>query len=301
MKKALVLGGGGARGLSQIGVLKVLEREGFWPDLIVGCSIGAIIGGMYAQNPRIDVLEKRAFDFFGSSEYGDFNINVLENHHIADDDQDFIHQIARNIERRVLLNIVASRESILNDDRLGKAVRYLVEKGKIEDTQIPFACNATDLVSGEPVLFTKGDIHNAIKASGSIPGYLPPVHYNSKVLVDGAVSYALPIKFARSLGADFVIAVDVKQKLRPQSEYLNVFDVILRAGLVTASVLSEEIPDKADILIQPEVDEYFWYDFRRADQIIRAGEEAVDQHLNEIRKHIGKSAKNLLKNLFKNN
>lgn len=289
MKTALVLGGGGARGLAHIGVLKVLEQEGIRPDLIIGCSIGAIIGGMYAQNPQIEIVEERVRKFFESQEYLDLGVDILEKNRDRVDEDDFIRQIARNIMKRVLLNMVASRQSILKDDKLGSAINYLIDPGNITDTTIPFACNATDLVTGRSVLFTEGDIRLAIKASSTIPGYLPPVEYDSQILVDGAVTYTVPTKFAHILGADFIISVDVKQRLKPENDFRNVFDILLRANTVTSYVLSDEIPDFSDVKIRPSVYDYMWYDFRQLDDIIRAGEAAARKQLQLIKRKWSKA------------
>ncbi len=291
MKTALVLGAGGARGLAHIGVIKVLEQEGFQPDLIVGSSIGAIIGGMYAQTRDIRWVEHRVREFFESHEYADLRVDVLERHGSDRNENDFLHQIARNLVKRVLLNMIVSRQSILRDDRLGQAMGFLLKSGDIRETEIPFACVATDLVKGQPVLFTEGDIQLAVKASSSIPGYLPPVPYNSCLLVDGAVAYSLPINYAYQLGADRVIAVDVRQRIKPQDKFENVFDILFRSSAVTAEILCQEIAARADVLLQPDVGNYLWYDFQKMNDLIQAGEDAAYQKLTEIRQHIGLARK----------
>lgn len=299
MKTALVLGGGGARGLAHVGVLKVLDKEGLRPDLIVGCSIGSIVGGMYAQMPDSAWVERRLREFFSSTEYENLQIGVLERRRSAQDEDDFIHQIARNLMKRVLLNMVVSRQSILKNDQLNDALEFLLKKGDITKTKIPFACNATDLVNGKPVLFTAGDIQQAVKASSSIPGYLPPVATDSQLLVDGAVTYALPIPFARTLGADFVIAVDVRQKIKPQNDFKNVFDILFRSSAISSSILEDEIASDADILLQPDVGDFFWYDFQKMDDFIRAGEAAAYQKIADIRETMHPVRKSLWKRLLK--
>ncbi|OPX34571.1 hypothetical protein B1H10_03350 [candidate division KSB1 bacterium 4484_188] len=295
MKTALVLGGGGARGLAHLGVLKALENEGIRPDLIVGCSIGAIIGGMYAQNPDIKQVQERVRLFFESEHYQDLNINVLERHRNGTENKDFIQQIARNTIRRVMLNLVVSRLSIMKAEKIDKVIDFLIDEGNIEDTKIPFACNATDLSSGQPVLFREGNIRLAIKASSTIPGYLPPVKNDSQLLVDGAVTFTLPVKFAKMLGADFIIAVDVKQELKPQANFRNVFDVLLRANAVTSSLFAAEVSRIADIIITPPVGDFMWYDFKEIDWLISAGEEATLLRLKEINK---KYRKGFFRRLF---
>ncbi|GAB4375128.1 MAG: hypothetical protein Kow0042_20310 [Calditrichia bacterium] len=299
MKTALILGGGGARGMAHLGVLRVLEREGIVPDLIVGCSVGAVIGGMYAQNPDIDAVQNRLQAFFMSKVYDELNIEVLEKHRDIEEKKDLIHQIVRNAMKRVMLNLVVSRISIIKADKVDNVIRFLIDEGNIEDTKIQFACNATDLTHAQPVLFTEGDIRFAITASSTIPGYLPPVQHNSQILVDGAVTYTLPVKFARTLGAEFIIAVDVKSRLLPQAKFNNILDVILRANAITSSLLAEEASDVADILILPPVGDFHWYDFRKMEEIIRAGENAALLRLPEIKEGLKKSEESFWRRLFR--
>ncbi len=287
MKTALVLGAGGARGLAHLGVIKVLEREGFKPDLIVGSSAGAIIGAMYAQNPHLEAVENRMRKFLASDLYNEMGIEILEKHK-DNDDEDFLRQVARNIMKRVMLNMVASRQSILKDRRMDDVIDFLLDGGNIRETKIPFACIATDLVSGRPVIFNEGDLRTAVRASSSIPGYLPPVEYQSKILVDGAVVCNLPIGVARNLGAETVISVEVKQELKPQQDFKNVIDIILRAANVTSQALNEKMSHDSDIQIMPHVEDFMWYDFDKMDTLMRAGEEAAYTKLREIKNIISK-------------
>ncbi|GAB4342705.1 MAG: hypothetical protein Kow0037_30270 [Calditrichia bacterium] len=301
MKTALVLGGGGARGLSHLGVLKVLEQENRLPDMIVGCSMGSVIGAMYAQLGSTKAVEEKLRRFFASEAYIDLNVDLLERHRNGEESKDFIQQIARNAVRRVMINLVASRVSILKEEQVERVVNALIEPGKIEDTKIPFACNATDLVSGQAVLFRDGDIRKAVKASSSIPGYLPPVVIDNQVLVDGAVTDSVPTRFARILGADRIIAVDVRQNLKPQKEFRNVFDVVMRAATVTSNRLTEETSDLADLTIYPAVGDYMWYDFRDIDLLIKAGEDATHLQWEQLNRLLTPPKKSFWRKIFGKN
>jgi len=281
MKIALVLGGGGARGLAHVGVLKALEREKIKIDLIVGCSAGAMIGAMYAQTPHVDVVEKRLINYLNLKGDSELGFGFLRKE--KGKDTDYLRQFFHNLQKRILLNVFASRISILKGERLENAINTLVKPGKIENTRIPFACNATDLISGRPVLLTKGDIQKAVYASSAIPGYFPPASWNGKLLVDGAVTYNLPIKFARALGADFVIGVDVHSAIHREDGFENLFEVILRSSTIASTTLTEEIASTADLLISPGVGEFQWHDFLHYRDIIQAGEEAVLLQIEELR------------------
>jgi len=121
------------------------------------------------------------------------------------------------------------------------------------------------------------------------------VKNDSQLLVDGAVTFTLPVKFAKMLGADFIIAVDVKQELKPQANFRNVFDVLLRANAVTSSLFAAEVSRIADIIITPPVGDFMWYDFKEIDWLISAGEEATLLRLKEINK---KYRKGFFRRLF---
>ena len=296
MKTALVLSGGGARGLAHLGVIKALEKEHIKIDLIVGCSFGALVGGMYAQTPKAKVVEERLKVFRQTEHFRNLGVKAVRKP--AYNQDEFLKQFARNLRERVLLNVIVNRISVLKEDRIINAVNFLIKEGKIEDTSIPFACNATDLFTGNAVLFTKGDIRQAIRSSTTIPGYFPPVEVNNKILVDGAVTYNLPIKFAMSLGANVIIAVDVRPMLKEERDFRNVFDIIMRSSTITANLLSEQSLDDADILITPKVGDFYWYDFDKAQEMIKAGEKATYFQLEEIQKLVSIKKRNLFQRFF---
>ncbi|MCB0264199.1 MAG: patatin-like phospholipase family protein [Calditrichaeota bacterium] len=284
MKVALVLSGGGARGLAHVGVLKALEKANIKIDMIVGCSFGAIIGGIYAQNPDYDALEARLNAFMHEAAFRGLGLDFLKKSNVKSDDT--LRQFANGIKDWVLMNLIAKKVALLKAERLEKAVESLIAPGNIEDTKIPFACNATDLISGSPFLFAEGDMRKAITASATIPGYFPPVSHENRMLVDGAITYNLPIRHARNLGADFIIAVDVHPILHPELNFKNVFEVILRSKTITSNTLSDEIQNSAEVLIQPPIREYYWYEFDRYVEIIKAGEETANLQLEDIKHEI---------------
>ncbi len=282
MKTALVLGGGGARGLAHLGVLRALEKADISIDLIVGCSFGAIVGGMYAQMGKAVAVENRLREFVHSREYRALGLDWIRKPKL--ETEDYLRQLARNVRERVFLNLIAHRISVLKAERLENAICFLIDEGTFQQTRIPFACNATDLVTGQPVLLTEGSLRRAIQASASIPGYFPPVVMNGKKLVDGAVTYNLPVHFARSLGANRVIAVDVHPQLYTENNFRNIFDVLMRANTITGYMLNEQSSQEGiDLVIRPMVSHFYWYEFDRAEEIIEAGEQAANQLMETVR------------------
>ncbi len=297
MKVALVLGGGGARGLAHLGVLRVLEREKIKFHFIVGCSFGAIVGAMYAQTPQVELVEKRFRNFVHTKAFKELGFHLMKKRQI--DEDMYFKQLAHNIRNRVLINLVVSKLGVLKENRLQNAVAYLVKPGKIEDTHIPFACNATDLISGRPYLFTHGDIRTAVQASSAIPGIFPPLQWNGKLFSDGAITFNVPIPFAKALGADYVIAVDVHPSLQEEQNISNVFDVILRANPITGTFLTERLLSEANLVVRPEVGHFHWSDFDHAEKIVEEGERAMEEALSQFRRQVNVKRMGPLRRLWR--
>ncbi len=297
MKTALVLSGGGARGLAHLGVMKAFEKAGIKIDMIVGCSFGAIIGAMYAQTPDSAKVEKHMHKFMHDRAFKELGLNYLKKSTVTSDDT--LRQLANSIKDWVLLNVIAKRMALFKAERLENAINFLLRDENIEDCRLPFACNATDLVTGRPYLFTEGGIRKAVTASATIPGYFPPVRHADKLLVDGAVSYNLPVRLAREMGADFVIAVDVHPFIHPENNFKNVLDVILRVKSITSNILTDETMNAADVLIIPPVKEYFWYEFDRFAEIIQAGKQAARLRFKEIEQKMQPQGLQRVKRMFR--
>jgi NTE family protein len=172
---ALVLGGGGCRGYGHIGVLRVLERERLRPDFVVGSSAGALVGALYAAGMPVDEIER----------YGE------------------------HLSPNMLRNWVFPKLGIFGGDRIRRFVVERVGEKSIQSLPMRFAAVATDLKTGAMVILDKGDLGRAVQASSSIPGLLEPVRIGKRLLVDGNIASAVPVRAARGLGAKRVVAIDV--------------------------------------------------------------------------------------------
>jgi len=181
-KIALVLGGGSAKGFAHIGVIRVLEQEKIPIHMIVGTSVGSLIGGIYAANPDSFQLEWLAFK--------------IDKNDILD------------------LSIIYSKLGPAQGARLESFVEQTVTIKKIEDTKIPFFPIATDLNTGETIIMEKGSLSKAIRASSAIPGIFVPVTFGNRLLVDGGVTNSTPCDIARSKGADIVIAINLLKDIK---------------------------------------------------------------------------------------
>lgn len=295
MKVCFALGGGGARGLAHVGVLKALSEVGIVPDRIVGTSMGAVIGAMYAECGDIDILERRIRDFIDSEEFDDVGIHTYR----QDDDRGgFWRRMAHRIEELIVLSISYSHKGVFKPEQFSNALKSLLNSGRIEDLPLPFAAVAADLLTGEKVVFSSGDIITAVLASSSIPGFLPPVDYGNMKLCDGEVSDLVPSETARELGAEFIVAVDVRRELNPPPPLDNAFDILLRASSIRSNELTDTKLKTADVIIHPQVSDFHWTEFDRFDELYKIGYTAGESKIEEIRAAF-KRRKRWFLNIFK--
>ncbi|MBL7075758.1 patatin-like phospholipase family protein [candidate division KSB1 bacterium] len=293
LKVGLALGGGGARGLAHIGVLKGFEEAGFPIDLLVGTSIGAVVGAMYAQHPSADYVEDKFRAFLESDEFGRSGMDIFNR---SKNGENFFGQMAKRVRERLVINLSITRISIADSKRLEGVIHFLVDPGKFEDTRIPFAAMACDLVTGEGVLFRQGDIQRAVQASASMPGYLPPLVWEDRLLVDGGVVALVPAAKTRQMGADVVIGVDVSQRLTLEDHPNNVIDVIFQANRITMYGFKDTLLADADLVLHPRERNVHWAQFREMNSLIHDGIEETRGRVSEI-KHILRKRRGLVERI----
>jgi NTE family protein len=281
----LALGGGGARGLSHIGVLKVLEAHGVKVDVIAGTSIGALVGATYALDPQAALVEEKAAAFLASPSYEQSGLELFKKKKAA---ENFFGQVATFVKERLVINLAPSRPSLVGGWRLAKVAEYMLGGKTFAELKLPFACVATDLDTGEEVIYQTGSLPQAVQASMSIPGFLPPVYYRGRRLVDGAVRSPVPVQACRNLGADFVIAVDVSQSLNGVTETENVIDIIFRANTITNIVLTNALVQSAEIAIRPKVGHVHWAEFRDLKTLVAEGERAAQSAMPGLQRALEK-------------
>ncbi|MEA1960371.1 MAG: patatin-like phospholipase family protein [Bacillota bacterium] len=248
-KVAIVLGAGSARGIAHVGVLQVLKEEGIDFDFIVGSSMGAMIGGIYACGADLYMLEK----------------------------------MWRNMDSRLLMDVNVPRMGFLAGKRVKSFLELLCKNRDFEQLDVPLLAVATDLVSGQRVVIEEGRVADAIRASISIPGVFKPIRKEGMVLVDGAVCDRLPVEVARERGADIVIAVDVTFGPGKEVSIHNTLDVIMTSLDIMQKQQFDLIYPKVDILIQPAVGHLASRDFDRSQEAIEMGRQATQEKIKEIR------------------
>lgn len=295
LKVGLALGGGGARGLAHIGVLKVLEKENIPIDLITGTSMGAIIGAVYALKKDISAIEKITEKY---SKISEFNIDLSFSEKKRKDKPFFLKKMSDFLKKSFILNLELTRKYINDGEGLRKVIEELVNNKTFEDTQISFAVVTADLVKGEKVIIRKGKLFDALLASASIPGMFPPVILDKRILVDGGIVDVVPIETAKSLGANFVIGVNVSQTIKKRAEFNNAVEIFFRSDSITSAELRKLQLSFADVVITPKVGRFHWSDFSKPKQCVREGEVATQNAILELKKKLKKVKPSWWKKLF---
>jgi NTE family protein len=285
-KIGLVLGGGGARGLGHIGVLKALKKHSIPIHMVAGTSIGAVIGAMYAATLDPHWIENKFKEFIDSEAYKRIGLHRLVP--TSQPNSSIFQTAATYMKNQIIINLANDRLGILKQERLSEIIEYLLPVKTFEELKIPFSCLAVDLNSGEDVVFNSGNLIEAIVASSAIPGYIPPIEKDGMLLTDGAVSCPVPVKTVRKMGADFRISVDVGLNHFEPLENPNLLQVLGRAEQITSTRLGEVKSEKADITIRPDTMNVFWAEFDKIDQLIKLGAEETEKQFWQIKDNLKK-------------
>lgn len=280
----LALGGGGARGLAHIGVLRALEKEGIPIDLIVGTSIGALVGGAYASGISPDKLKKRIKRFLNSPEFQSSAMKALEAS-FEKEPAGLAQKIQTTLRNYFYMIQSLFKPGIVPYEDFQTTINYFIPDIQIEETRIPFRAVATDLMNGEVITFSKGSLRQAILASCAVPGAVAPVKEGQRLLADGGIICLVPCSVARQEGADAVIAV-VADRCSAPEELHNVVDVQLRVNeIMCEKIKGIELAD-ADVVIAPEVGDLHWSSFSQAVNLIDEGERATQEKMEDIRRTV---------------
>lgn len=290
-KVGLVLSGGAARGLAHIGVLKALEEQGVKIDAIAGTSMGAVIGGLYASGYKIDELEKLALAIDWQQALSDAPPRKDIPFRRKQDDRDFL--VKQRLSFRddgslgLPLGVIQGQNLAL---LLESLLAHASDTRDFDKLPIPFRAVATDIASGEKVVFRKGHLPQVIRASMSIPAVFAPVELDGRLLVDGGMVDNIPLDIVREMGVDMAIVVDIGTPLRNRKQLATVVDVLNQSiTLMTRRNSKEQLASlhRDDILVQPPLSSFGVTDFGRAQDMIDAGYRAtrlLDPRLASLRR-----------------
>jgi NTE family protein len=248
----VALGGGFARGIAHIGVLRVLEEEGIPVRMVAGTSVGALIGACYCSGLSLAEM------------------------------QDVAHSVRFTTFARWTL----SRYGFASNDRMISFLTRTLKCKTFEELRIPLGVTATDFNTGEGVVFHSGSIVDPVRASCAYPGMFLPVEIRGRYLVDGMLSHPVPTRPVREMGADRVLAVHLKGTWANGGPPRHLFDVIGQSFAIAQDAMSSLWRSSADLVVEPDVAGFGYDDFKRADDLIRSGEVAMRKALPEVRKWI---------------
>ena len=252
-KIGLALGGGAARGFAHIGVIKMLESQGIVPDYIVGTSAGAVVGSLYASGHDAFAMQK----------------------------------IAQQLDEKIFADWTLGGRGFLKGEALQDFINQHLNMRPLEKLNKPFAVVATDLNTGERVVFCTGDSGLAVRASAAVPGIFQPTQFGGKTYVDGGLSSPIPVQAARDMGADFVIAVDISA--RPEGQPVDSLTAIIwQTTTIMGGVIGANELKGADVVIRPRLPYVKSWDFAARNDAMLEGERAALAALPKIRQKLGR-------------
>lgn len=271
------LSGGGAKGLAHIGVLKVLEENGIYPDLVTGTSMGSIVGGLYSIGYTPDELS----EFATNLDWNDYFNDSYPREYLP------VEEKARADRYQLTFALEGGKLKLPRGLIQGKKIQTLLAgltasahgHSDFDNFCLPFRCVATNLETGEAVVFSSGPLRRAIRSSMSIPSAFEPVEYDGRLLVDGLVVRNFPVQDAFDLGADFVLGVDVGSLLYDRDEITSVLTVLDQTSSFGSASSTLKQRELADYLIMPNLEGFSTLSYDKADSLIMRGEEAARRAL----------------------
>jgi NTE family protein len=250
-KIGLALGGGAARGFAHIGVLQVLEEQGIKPDYIVGTSAGSIVAALYASG-------KSPTD---------------------------MASMAMGLDESTITDWVFPGRSLMKGEALAKFVREATGGRPIESMRVPLGIVAADLQSGQPILFRRGDPGTAVRASSSVPGVFAPVKIGDREYIDGGAVSPIPVRYARQMGAEVIIAVDISA-IPDGQPVKGPIDILLQTFNIMGHSISQFELRDADVVMRPKLEGIGSADFGNRRLSILAGREAALMVIQQLKERI---------------
>jgi NTE family protein len=240
LKIALALGGGAARGFAHIGVIKALEAQGIVPDIVVGTSAGSVVAALYASGMN-------GFD---------------------------LQKVALQMQEDMLADWTLPNRGVVKGEALQAFINQNVKGQTIQNLSKPLGVVATDLQSGEMILFRRGDTGMAVRASSAVPGVFQPVEINGRDYVDGGLTSPVPAQSARGMGADFVIAVDISSDPEGNPSG-DTFQILMQTFAIMGKSINTHALKEADLVIRPALSGVKSADFSARLRAIEAGRVAM--------------------------
>ncbi|QBE62002.1 patatin-like phospholipase family protein [Pseudoduganella lutea] len=251
----LALGGGAARGFAHIGVIKALEANGIMADVVVGTSAGSVVGALYAAGNNAGALQKMAY--------------AMDEAAISD----------------WALPLFGTKSGVLKGVALQSYVNKAVNNRPIEKLKLPFGAVASDLKTGQPILFARGNTGQAVRASSAVPGVFQPVTIGNRTYVDGGLVAPVPVRFTKEMGAEFIIAVNISTQTEAQAAVSSLQVIMQTFSIMGQRINQYELRD-ADVVIQPALGNMAGNDFASRARAMQAGEKATLALMPQIKQKL---------------
>ncbi len=257
----LVLGGGYASGLAHIGVLEVLEKENIPIDMIAGTSMGALIGALYIREHDTNLMRRQAIQ-----------LNWLG--------------------ITSLIDLIIPKSGFIGGQSVIRLLKRFIGDVKFQDLDIPFACVATDIITGNEVVINEGSVLEAIRASISIPVVFRAVKRKRRYLVDGGLVNQIPVSVAKKMGADIIIAVDLTPSKHERTDFMaklkepSIFQTIVQTLYIVTYLSNRSSSEGADVVIHPHLAHIGPGEFHRAPECILEGEYSTVDSLADIKRRL---------------
>lgn len=259
VRLGLVLGAGSARGWCHIGVLNVLQKHNIHIDMISGTSMGALVGAVFAVHGCVDHLKKTTIDLFPTKQKA----------------------------RRKIFDYTLPLKGFLQGKKAVKLIGSALNNADFMDLMIPTYLVSVDLFKGEEVLFETGDVAKAVRSSLSLPAVFSPVKHEGSWLVDGGLLNPVPVDILEQKGADKIISVCVENpgaSVEHDNKQPGIMEIISRTMSIVHQRATSGFASKSDIVIYPDVQDFAWNDFHRGESLMKRGEEACEQVIDEIKR-----------------
>lgn len=282
----LALGGGGARGISHLGVIDGLHDEGFEVGRVVGVSIGSLAGAMYAFNPNIKQTIAKALGYLLSEPFQSHQQTLFGARRNSDENTGGVFawysRVRSYLRGNRTWHRAVTRPSLLPSAIMQDVVTHLLPEADIAEAKVPLSIVTVDLHSGHQVILERGPVREAVRASSAIPGIFPPVAWEDMLLADLGTYCSLPTVIAQSYGSGPVVGVDVSSRLKHVTRCNTAMDVLMRMDEIGESLFRKHVQAAADFIIRPGVSHAEWFDFSNPELLITLGRKAARQTSGEL-------------------
>jgi len=287
-KIGLVLSGGGAKGVAHIGVLKAMEEAGLTPDYITGTSMGSIMGGLYSVGYSADELAEIVVNI----NWDHVLTNKIPLDKVTFEEKDYYGRYLadlylQNKKLKYPSGVIEGQALMDIFSELTRPVHNIRDFNKFP---VPYACVATNIATGEPVVLNKGSLASAMRASMAIPTVFTPIKIDGNLLVDGGLVRNMPVDEVLDMGADIVIGVFVSSDLNPEEDLTSLISILTQSALINGVFDTREQLKKCDILVTPDLEGFSTGSFHSSPEILEKGMEAGEQYV-EIFRHLADSLK----------